>query len=694
MAFWRSRKFRVDILTIFITLFLTSILGITAYFYERSNDAVLKVANGFINRTIDSITQRLHEFMQPMPLFGIANLIMNDMKLDTSDMDALASYMHVVLKSYPQLVNAYIADTNGNLFIENRILQQPAASQFIPFLNSNEIPGETQFISVMLSQLNTSANAKFVYKNESGKIIKTSRLTQIKFDARSRPWYERAKAGGKSMWIGIYPFYHTPVQVLTIAFPIYVNNQFMGVAAADLKISAIKEAMKRFSIDAKGVVFIANHHGQVIAYDKTVDENPASVTSVYTTDNPLIKKAYQMHMQLGEDNFIFSLNGISYITYFKKYIVSANEKWDIAVIVPLDVFVGSLNEANRRVLIFSLTTLVLGLLLVIICSNRISKPIISIAAETQDMQHFNFEKVTYIHSYIYEVQVMVNAINVAKSALSSFAKYVPKTLVEQLLKLGTIAAPGGQKKKITVLFTDIRGFTSISEGTDPNLLLLYLSEYLNIMTQCIHRHHGNIDKYIGDSIMAFWGAPLDDAQQIHHACLAVLACRHETRFLSEHSAAHAKPVFHTRFGLNTGDAIVGNLGSHDRLNYTAIGDVVNTASRLEQTNKIYGTEIIVSDEIHAVCANAFLFRPIDRIEVKGKKESMQIYELMAENAEGKYYPATQQQLELCSNFIHAYRLYHDKKIQQALDLLLIINEKFPEDTLTQWYIKRCHDFLS
>lgn len=691
MSILTSRKFRVDILTIFITIFLVSILGITYYFYSRSNEAVLKVANGLISRTIDSITQKLDEFLQPTPLFGIANLIMNDLTLDKADMVALASYMHVVLNSYPQLVNAYIADTKGNLFIENRITDQPLSTQVIPFADKSKIPADTKFVSEMLTRVNGVETAKFVYKNQFGMEIKKGDVTSLNFDPRNRPWFQSAKAGGKSMWIGIYPNYNLPAQVVTIAFPVYGNDQFMGVAAADLNVNSIRAAMEKFSIDAKGVVFIVNHRGQIIAYqNQQLDPGEINkVSSIYTTKNFLIKKAYQLHAENNKNNFTFDSDHITYIAYFKTYTISGNEKWEIAAIIPIDVFVGSINQANKKVLIFSLATLVIGLLLVILCSNRISRPIIKIAHETEDMQHFNFEKVMDIKSYIYEIQVMVNALNIAKSALFSFSKYVPRALVEQLLKIGHIAEPGGKKIKITVLFSDIANFTTISENSDPNLLMADLSEYLNALTHRIHHHHGNIDKYIGDAIMAFWGAPQEDGSQVHHACQALLDCQREVRRFCALSASEGKPEFKTRFGLHTGLATVGNLGSSDRLNYTAIGDTVNTASRLEGINKTYGTEIIVSEEIYAAVAKEYLFRPLDVVAVKGKKKSTMIYELVAENMKGKHFPATEKQMELCSLFTEAYQLFHQHELSRALSLFNEIAKKFPDDMPTRMYIERC-----
>ena len=695
MSLFTSRKFRVDMLVIYSTLFLASILGITYYFYSRSNDAIIKVADGFISRTNDAIAEELNNFLQPTPLFSIANLIMNDSKLDALDMETLASYMHVVLESYPQLINAYIADDNGNLFIENHLLNQPYDTQLIPFIHDFKIPADTTYISAILTPQKNVESVRFIFKNKFGMIVKKSDPIQLKFDPRLRPWYKHAKANGKMIWIGIYPFYETEDQVITIAFPIYSHNRFMGVAAADLNLSSIRVAISRFSKDTGGIVFIANKKGKVISAEQYTSDTQrgARVSTIEASKSEIIKKAYLIFTERHLSKFTFTLNDVRYIAQFKTYAVSGREAWQIATVIPLDNFVGSINRANRNALIFSVITLLIGLILLIISSNRISDPIIKIASETQDMQNFDFSKPTRIKSHIYEVQVMVNALNIAKSALYSFSKYVPKLLVDQLLRMGNIAAPGGEKRTITILFSDIVGFTSLAEQMEPNVLMLQLSDYLDALTKCIHANHGNIDKYIGDAIMAFWGAPHDDSQQIQHACDALLDCKHVIHRLNERWRKEGKPILATRFGLNTGLAIVGNLGSSDRLNYTAIGDTVNLASRLEAINKQYGTECVVSESIYKVCNRQFLFRPVDVVQVPGKKSSITVYEILASLQPESNYIATEAERMLCQRFTQGYEFYHANAFQQAWEIFSALTKVYPDDHLSQLYLLRCQEQL-
>ena len=261
-------------------------------------------------------------------------------------------------------------------------------------------------------------------------------------------------------------------------------------------------------------------------------------------------------------------------------------------------------------------------------------------------------------------------------------------MLEKLLHAGTIASVGGERKDISVLFSDIRNFTSVSENVAPEKLMMHVSEYLSVVTNIIHQCSGNVDKFIGDSVMAFWGAPLEDDQHIQHACLAALLCHREICILNEKWRSIDKPVFYTRFGVNTGMAVVGNMGSFDRLNYTAIGDEVNLTARLEQANKVYGTQIIVSEAVYQACHENLLFRPIDIFVAKGRTHATAIYELVAMKTGREDLLATAGQLELCKLTIAAFAAFQGGKMDIAFKLYKEILAKFPEDPVASYYLNR------
>ncbi|WP_269458327.1 adenylate/guanylate cyclase domain-containing protein [Legionella waltersii] len=181
---------------------------------------------------------------------------------------------------------------------------------------------------------------------------------------------------------------------------------------------------------------------------------------------------------------------------------------------------------------------------------------------------------------------------------------------------------------MTAFFSDIRNFTDISENMDAESLMLHLCDYFEELSKIITSENGTIDKYIGDAIMAFWGAPIEDESHCLKACNAALKCQLRLNELNEQWEKQKKPKLLTGIGIHTGSAIIGNIGSSSRLNYTAIGDTINTASRLESLSKQYGSVIVVSEDVVNATQDHFEFRFLEQVSIRGKTGSYKIYELV------------------------------------------------------------------
>lgn len=211
---------------------------------------------------------------------------------------------------------------------------------------------------------------------------------------------------------------------------------------------------------------------------------------------------------------------------------------------------------------------------------------------------------------------------------NTFSKFVSKDVVDELLKNPDNLALGGSKREITIFFSDIRGFTTISESLGPEELVQLLNEYLSAMTEIILEYKGTIDKYMGDAIMAFWGAPVPLEDHAYYACLACLAQLEYLKKLQEGWRKKGLPVIEIGMGLNSGPAVVGNMGSSHRMEYTCMGDTINLGSRLEGSNKMYGTNIIISEYTYEMVKDKIIARELDLVRVKGKNQPVRIYELI------------------------------------------------------------------
>jgi adenylate cyclase len=207
-----------------------------------------------------------------------------------------------------------------------------------------------------------------------------------------------------------------------------------------------------------------------------------------------------------------------------------------------------------------------------------------------------------------------------------FSNYVSKRVVDELIKNPEKLELGGVDREITVLFSDIRGFTTLSENLTPQELVSHLNEYLSAMTDIIFKYEGTLDKYVGDEIMAFWNAPVEQTEHAEHACRTALEMMEVLNELNRHWPEAKK--LNIGIGMNTGIMTVGNMGSKNRMDYTLMGDSVNLGARLEGTNKIYGTNIIISEFTYEKIKDNFICRELDNIRVKGKLKPVKIYEIM------------------------------------------------------------------
>tara|TARA_R100000005_G_scaffold93067_1_gene67701 strand:- start:3842 stop:5056 length:1215 start_codon:yes stop_codon:yes gene_type:complete len=214
---------------------------------------------------------------------------------------------------------------------------------------------------------------------------------------------------------------------------------------------------------------------------------------------------------------------------------------------------------------------------------------------------------------------------------SAFDLYLQKELVEQIIESPELLKLGGEKKELTVLFSDLAGFTSISEDMPPEELVTFLNEYLSEMTDIVFRNKGTLDKYIGDAIMAFWGAPVPTEEHAYLACKCVLEMEDKLQELQAKWSGDDLPAPHVRYGLNSGPMVVGNMGSKDRFSYTVLGDNVNLGARLEPANKDFGTRILISESTQLQVKDRMLTREVALMKAKGKTKPIRIFELVCEN---------------------------------------------------------------
>ncbi|UCD32664.1 MAG: CHASE2 domain-containing protein, partial [Desulfobacterales bacterium] len=269
----------------------------------------------------------------------------------------------------------------------------------------------------------------------------------------------------------------------------------------------------------------------------------------------------------------------------------------------------------------------------------------------------------------------------------AFSTYLAPSVVSQLIQSPEKLVLGGEKRVITAFFSDVQGFTGISENLEPTELVDLLNEFLTEMTDIILAHEGTVDKFEGDAIIAFFGAPNPLPNQAEVACRACIEMQKRLAQLRSKWEADNKPPLKMRIGLNTGPAVVGNMGSKNRMDYTMMGDTVNTAARLEGVNKIYGIYSLVSDATFNATNNQVVAREIDYINVIGKKEPIFVYELLGYpgSIEGRI-------LETADKYAEGLNAYRDRSWDKAIALFKQALEITPDDGPSNTMKKRCEGY--
>lgn len=306
-------------------------------------------------------------------------------------------------------------------------------------------------------------------------------------------------------------------------------------------------------------------------------------------------------------------------------------------------------------------------------------------------QVFNFSSLIFSYPSIWALATLSNYIRQrarARTTKEMFSRFVAADVVQYMLDNPELVKPGGEKVELTIFFSDVAGFTSISEALTPEELVVLLNEYLGAMTDLLFEYGGTLDKFIGDAVMAFWNFPRKQDDHAVRACLCALAMQRKINELQIGWAERGLPKVAARAGLNTAGVVVGYMGSHKaQMNFTCMGDGVNLASRLEGANKEYGTYLMVSDATYQRAKHVVTARFLDFLAVKGKKEPVKVYELVSEK--GKEPPDWSERVALYDS---AIQLHLERKWDEAIATFKSVLQRWPDDGPSHTYISRCHEY--
>lgn len=330
-----------------------------------------------------------------------------------------------------------------------------------------------------------------------------------------------------------------------------------------------------------------------------------------------------------------------------------------------------------------------------VLANELVVPIGQLMNDMSLTSRLELDKVTpedeLFESNVYEVRKLQASYLTLNAALGSFAKFTPLEVVRHFLSLGTEATLGVDQRNVSIFFSDIAGFTTICEGTPPVEVLALLSEYFESMVSIIVEEKGTMLEFIGDAILAIWNAPNSVPDHAVRAITSALRMNSVLATLRKRWSEQGKPNIRIRCGLHSADVFVGNLGSRMRMKYGVLGDGVNLASRLEELNKRYSTEIMISEDVLSQpdVKNLFYVRPIDNVVVKGRVKPTSVYEVLSPK-EG----ASKQTKQVASQSLQAMEAYMGRDFDKALQCLdAVVRLKEGRDPAGEVLADRCRHFL-
>ncbi len=534
----------------------------------------------------------------------------------------------IVADQAGHLSTAYVGHSDGSIVV---------LARNTPKLRSiMKLPDQAASSLLMAERDRTDDRTPSIWSwRENGRWNSVER-PHLDYDPRKRPWYHLAEGTSGPAWTSPYRSNVEGDMRVTLASALRDRNErVLGVLGIDITLDNLIKFVRELEVSPNGFAFIARENGTLFAHEGLQPENlgdaPGSNTATLfdvAGENPVEIRVFEAFAGSRDAQVQIEVEGRTIVAR-RLPVEMPGFDANLYVGAPLADFTAAADEA----LLWAITvTAIMALFVVgfgVLIARAVTKPITRAVNAMQAVARLELSDAERPRrSPLVEIHALNGSVEVMRRAIHSFSKYVPVELVRDLVALRQPLEPGGQRREITVMFTDIAGFTRMTETEQHEQVIEDLADYFEILCSVIQSHGGTVDKFIGDGLMAFWGAPRDDDDHTRNACAALIEAQHKLNELNEKRLAAGKPPLHTRFGLHRGYAFVGNIGSRERLAYTAMGDVVNTAARLEGANKQLGTQALATRAVLANAGVGFNFKSQGKIELPGKQETIEAFEIV------------------------------------------------------------------
>jgi adenylate cyclase len=698
--FGKTISIRWSLLRSFVVLILLSSLTVLMLMTFRARQTEKDLSEQLINRGTLQANQELDRFFQPVNIntliagrwgltgkLNLAEVVQGPPgKITASQLKAVArlnTLLVPLMQLYPEMSSLQVANARGDGFLIIRLDAGRLRNRVV----SREVWGtRTLWFDI----------------DQEGR-PKSPEWQEVDYEPRSRAWYVGLKdlPDQEVFWTEPYLFFTTKDMGITASVK-WHDRGMEYVFAVDILLTSVTDFTRRDTtqLTKNSQTSVYTKDWRVVGlprYKSLLDQESIRRTLLLHIDAmqiPEVQAAVKMvesHQEIsqqieesGKAIFSYESQGETWWTGVTSYPLGKRRQLWISILVPNDDLLEHISQLRLHILAATLVTLLMALAYSFLLARSYSKPLEELAAQSRRIRDLDFRSDEKIEAKLREFKQLGEAQAQSLAALQSFSRYVPLEIVKELVAKGEVARIGGHTETLTILFSDIAGFTNISEGMSPEALTNHLAGYFQAMIDALHHHGATVDKIVGDGIIAFWGAPTPMPNQTDRALKAVLECRDTLVELNETWRGQSLPELPTRFGMATGPVVVGNMGAKTRLAYTVLGDTVNLASRLEGLNKVYGTTILVDIATQQASKDDYAWRRLDRIIVAGKTQATDIFEVLGET--GK---VPMVKLAAARRYEAAWDKYQSGDFHQALSELAGFEAEFWPDPAVERLRQTC-----
>ena len=548
-----------------------------------------------------------------------------------SEVDGAIMLFKAALRELPQADSLHIGYDNGCWLQVRRLDVLDAGER----RKLNAPDGALYNVNLVRPAGGDALPMRRIFQGEHGDELMQFDLPDYGYDVRKRDWYQNTLRADQPIVSSPYRSFSIETPMMTLAAPL--RGRVRGVIAADLKLDNFGELVNAQRPGTHGTAIVFDSFGVLLAHpdlgrlvnDVSADPSHAQLPEIGEMRSGLVG-AVMRNWDGGDryDGRISDEDERDYLFRVRKFSQRDGYSGYSLLIAAEDDFAPEVRKLQIKGIVIALLAGGCFIPVAWIFGGRMSASLKRLIAQTSRLHVLAAPDDMPVTSHIAEIHELGRTMAIAQHTVWSFAHFVAADIVKGIIDGSISTELGGVRQEVTILFTDVRNFTGIAEAADPNLLMRQTSRHLTALTEAFLAEGGTVDKFIGDSVMVFWNAPRPQRDHVERACRAALSAKAASDALNAQFEAEGLQPFTVRLGVHVGDAVVGNIGSSERMEYTVLGNTVNLAARLEGLNKEYKTAILVSEAVRSRVENLFRFRSIGSVPVRGMTTEIQVHELV------------------------------------------------------------------